>query len=444
MSLGWWKNSAVATSFFVASAISNAQDGASARLLVEEELLGEVRPNILDASFAASRNGARFGYLACSEAFWRRLVNNFALGSAVNSGKCEVIVDNKVFGPYGGATRPTFSADSKRYVFAAAPSTRPLDQSFLIVVDGVEGRAFEGNVGPPVFSSDGKRFAYAAAIGGNGYVSVDGVDSPPWEYVWTDQSFFCGEANRIVYSAKTDKGWAIIVEGQMQANTLSDGIGAVVCRRDGSTLYTTQRKKELFAAIGGELQGPYRGARWMEISTDGEHYSYVAILRKKREVVIIDGEPGPEVEEVIAKLMTKGRRLAFAGRRGKKITVVLDGREIAQWDELPAGTFSNEGNHFATAGKRGKSFFLWRDGVESPLSGPVTYLAFSQDGRRLLALYEEKEGAWVAIDEARSDFIAFNKETHLGMLPIWIDDSNAVAYGRKGNRVVKRTFRMSR
>lgn len=434
---GWSLFSALA----LATAAAAGQEPTPVRLVVEEEIVGEARPNTLDPSFSMSSDGKRYGYLACSFGIWRQMVNSLTLGRGVNNGNCEVVVEGRVFGPYGGAGQVRFSDDGAHYFFVAAPSTRHLDETFMIVMDGTEGPLHEGTIGPPVLSADGKRIAFAADVEG-ARVFVDEAASPRWDYVYTNQPFFCGDASSIAYAAKTKDGWAVVADGVVQAGSLNDEMGAVRCLRDGTILYTFRRKKEHFAAVGSDVRGPYEDVRWMELSPDREHYSYVAKLGKKREIVVHDGEASREFEEIIGTV-TRPHRVAILAKVDKRVSVQLGEQQSPEWDEILFVNVSPDGEHLAVIGKRKKKLFLWRRGIESPLDGSLDYVTFSPDGQHLLTLFEEKDGLRVAIDGAPSDLFS-KKEGHVGMPPEWIDDDTAVAYGRNGATIVRRTFRLAR
>ena len=69
----------------------------------------------------------------------------------------------------------------------------------LVVVDGVEGKEYDGiGEGTPVFSPDSKRVAYAAARGAKQLVVVDGVEGKEYDGI---------VARQLPFSARTANAW---------------------------------------------------------------------------------------------------------------------------------------------------------------------------------------------------------------------------------------------
>lgn len=56
---------------------------------------------------------------------------------------------------------------------------------WFVVVDGKEGKQYDGIVGSPIFSPDGKRVAYAAVIGDKQFVVLDGKEEKQYDVIIT-------------------------------------------------------------------------------------------------------------------------------------------------------------------------------------------------------------------------------------------------------------------
>jgi hypothetical protein len=78
---------------------------------------------------------------------------------------------------YDGIGKDTvvFSPDSKRVAYAARRGSM-----WVVVVDGVEGKAYYG-IATPVFSPDSRRVAYEARRGDKQLVVVDGAEGKEYQ-----------------------------------------------------------------------------------------------------------------------------------------------------------------------------------------------------------------------------------------------------------------------
>lgn len=71
----------------------------------------------------------------------------------------------------------------------------------------------------------------------------------------------------------------------------------------------------------------------------------------------------------------------FAAKYGAAI--VIDGKEIANYDLMRQPLFSPDSKHCAFAAVAGQKCYIIMDGVEKPLEGPADMLSFSPDSKRL-------------------------------------------------------------
>jgi Tol biopolymer transport system component len=71
----------------------------------------------------------------------------------------------------------------------------------------------------------------------------------------------------------------------------------------------------------------------------------------------------------------------FAAKYGAAI--VIDGKEIANYDLMRQPVFSPDSKHCAFAAVAGQKCYIIMDGVEKPLEGPADMLSFSPDSKRL-------------------------------------------------------------
>jgi hypothetical protein len=117
-------------------------------------------------------------------------------GSSSNGETWAVVVDGKKGKVYDEVlTRPIFSSDSRRLIYAARAGARA-----FIVVDGEEGRPYDF-IFQAIFSPDGRHSAYVAGSGGK-YVSVvDGVEGKAYPYIEYETLKLNRDGGRVAYWA---------------------------------------------------------------------------------------------------------------------------------------------------------------------------------------------------------------------------------------------------
>src|SRR5664280_271730 len=84
----------------------------------------------------------------------------------------------------------------------------------LVVVDGVEGREYDGiDAGTPVFSPDSKRAAYGAGRGDKWLVVVDGMEGKEYDGIMAGTPVFSPDSKRVAYGAGRGDKWLIVADG---------------------------------------------------------------------------------------------------------------------------------------------------------------------------------------------------------------------------------------
>jgi uncharacterized protein YfaP (DUF2135 family) len=169
------------------------------------------------------------------------------------------------------------------------------------------------------------------------------------------------------------------------------------------------------------------------VSADGLHTGFMAAAGS-RQVVLHDGKPGPEFDEIAhyhadttsgminaIVLSRDGSRIAYPGRRGKSRFVCVDGHEGPRYTQLPGelpslGLFVNSGEFGFTAdGKHvvyvaassDDGWHVVADGVESSAYKQVEPIVFSEKGGRFAYLATTPDGAAVvAVDGKQAETYA--------------------------------------
>jgi WD40 repeat protein len=118
-------------------------------------------------------------------------------------------------------------------------------------------------------------------------------------------------------------------------------------------------------------------------SSGGKHMALKA-RSKGKAVIIMDGKPGPEYDDVgMPALSLNGEQLAYPAKRGKKWVLILDGKEQGpEFDDMGSTHFSPEGQRVTYRGRRRAGWSVVIDGKEGPSYLSLGYGAFSPDGKR--------------------------------------------------------------
>ena len=131
---------------------------------------------------------------------------------------------------------------------------------------------------------------------------------------------------------------------------------------------------------------------WVVISEDGDHIAYAGQKGLKWQVVV-DGKVGHEYEQVFPVVFGSGGAVAYSARYNSQWSIVVNGNERAeQYDEVSWPTFSSSGKSFGYAARNGDSWRVITNGnagpaftaVENPTFRPgndssVAYIAHKND-----------------------------------------------------------------
>jgi len=252
------------------------------------------------------------------------------------------------------------SVDGRRIAY----KTKHRDK-FLVVVDGIPGREYDWLMDPPKFSRDGARYMYPAFRGEKQrhVMVIDGVESEEFDQLGLSFSF-------------TDDGHPAYVgvreiESPLQPPTLTDG-----------------RVPE----FEREAEGITMNERVYRYGDTGGHYSTWVARPGRRLILIRNGIPSPEYDEIgWTDFSPDGRRLAYSARQGATWRVIVDGATLGNYElVIPFGGvehpafFSPDSRRIGYAAKRGGKWLAVIDSEEGP---PYDFIdafggRFSLDGRR--------------------------------------------------------------
>jgi len=250
----------------------------------------------------------------------------------------------------------------------------------------------------------------------------------------------------LAWVVRANEGFAVAIDGKAGPRfgqiggilNLVDDVGWEVCAEfsdDGHHVaYSGRRGKAWYAVIDGQIGPACDEVRLGEnrvFGPRGSHYAYVA-RRGHKDTIIIDGQEGRAYDRTSTpRLSPEGSRVAYiAANAGEGEVVVLDGQPVGQAEEINpySLTFSPDGRRFAYATKRPEKPVIV-DGETYPLVGEIalSHLIFSPDSQHLA--YVEYTGSddgpdecWLVLDGERG-----RPYRSIGM-PSFVPGSGQVCY----------------
>jgi hypothetical protein len=234
-----------------------------------------------------------------------------------------------------------FSADGRRYAYAASRAEGPDSRKFLVVADGKEGKPYD-YVAHVTFTPDGSQLLHLAydAARRKTFLVRDGEEVASYDNLPDHGGIRFGpDGRRMFFRLRKNEGGqeAVVVDGRAYSY---DEIKDVEFSPDGRRL--------VFKA--------QRGRGWVMVVDGAESAVYEP-----------DGGAGGEVgwsRDGRLAFSKEGGRLAYVGRKGGKEFVVLDGAAGAPYDAIANLDFTPDGRHVLyTARRAGKSLVVV-DGVE--------------------------------------------------------------------------------
>lgn len=336
---------------------------------------------------------------------------------AAKQGRAYVVVADGVAGkPYDYVTSLTFSPDGRRLMYEAKRG----DKSF-VVTNGAEA-ADPDRKGVPRFIPGSGREVNTFERGGKFFVSVDGAEQGPYDDLGNNIEF-SEDGRHVLYSAEAGGKAFVVLDGaagkrydQIEENSYKlspDGRRAAFVAQD----FGRFGDKE-FAVVDGREGRPYDAVRGLTFGPGGRRVAYAGLTFGAGDVTqgvaVIDGVEGERFDRVgeVFHFSPEGGRVAyFAERTGKKV-LVADGRQFAH-DEIANVKFG-PGARLMFAGKRGTRQVVYVDGAgekeyAAGAAEPADArhydshddeFAFSPDGRRYAYVANQGGREFVVVDGA--------------------------------------------
>jgi len=342
------------------------------KLNITETSLGKIVEGIIPLSLHVGRDSKRVAYAVKQGEKWLVVVDG---------------VEGKEYDGIGECT-PIFSPDSKRVAYVAKRG-----EKWFAVVDGVEGKEYDNVVDFSLeFSPDSRRFAYAAKRGEKYVAIVDGVEGKEYDNVVDFSLEFSPDSRRFAYAAKRGEKYVAIIDGVegKEYDYINRGIGSSVFSPDSKRVaYAGQRGKKCFAVVDGVESKGYDDIAVSDNAVPGSGTMEPAVsdnvLRGSRTM-----EPNFRV------FSPDSRHVAYRAKRGGKWLVVRDGAEGKEYDSIGDNLiFSDDSYHLTYSASQGDKSLVVVDGVESTVDDRPVWRTVESTG--------DDEPVWKDATEAGVD-----------------------------------------
>jgi hypothetical protein len=188
------------------------------------------------------------------------------------------------------------------------------------------------------------------------------------------------------------------------------------------------------AMLNGKPLGPEFDKNFpIRVQTDPEgKHLVIQGVRGKKGTIIFDGkELLAGFDEVFgAKLSRDGQKLAYGAKTGKDWSLLVNGeRRAGPFDTLPTSVFSPDGAHLGYVAKRGKTWVVGVDGQEQTLADVEALFIWVTSSGRLVCAGKRKGEHFYIIDGKEGPHFDI-----LGML-VFAGDGGRYAYAGSQNKV---------
>ncbi|MBN2352359.1 MAG: PD40 domain-containing protein [Spirochaetales bacterium] len=276
------------------------------------------------ASFAFSPDGRRFACVAGSDAKQAVVADDRPgrfydttsepvwspdgkrLGYAATEDNLHfVVLDGSEGKPYDWVGPPVFSFDGRHFAYGAAKGEKR-----LVVTDGTkEGPEYEMplNIDPIAFGPKDHRLAYAVKKDGQWVMVVDGREGPGYVDIALGSIALNPSGKGFAYIAAVPGAW-VVVENSRHSPSYDEtaGGGQLTYSADGRHLiYGARKNKKWFIVLDGKAGAEldYKEITAPTFSPDGKHIMYNG-RKGKKWFVVVDGAAGPSYDSVHRPLLT--------------------------------------------------------------------------------------------------------------------------------------------
>ena len=142
--------------------------------------------------------------------------------------------------------------------------------------------------------------------------------------------------------------------------------------------------------VDGVPELKYNNISAVKFSPNSQHYGYAGILGRKM-MVVLDGKEGPKYDSVgiPVTFSSDSNHSAYAARLNNSTFMIIDGKEGDRFDGVNLFLFGPNGGHFAYMAAQGDSQFVVSDGKKGPNFDKINYLEYSSDGTHLAYIVQD-------------------------------------------------------
>jgi len=295
----------------------------------------------------------------------------------------------------------------------------PAEDGRYVMLDGVEGKHYE-SIGVSCFSPDSKHLACGAQSGDKHFVVIDGKEGKQYDYIGRASLIFGPDSAHVAYSGMSVRSgdpWCVVADG-VEGNWYP-----VV----GRLVYSPDSKRLAY------ITGQKMGGMSHPLVPEGSGF------------IVVDGKDIRQFDSAGAVTFSPDSAHWACGIRvGNSSLVVMDGVDGKPYDWTSEPVFSPDSKHMAYIAASGRKSCVVQDGVEGKwydkvgpgalgmvtTGGNSDSLIFSPDSQHFAYSAQDEEGFFVVQDGVEGK--KYNVHQKLGpapiVTPVFSPDSKHVVY----------------
>ena len=347
--------------------------------------------------------------------------------------------------PYQGIGTLELSPDGQHIAYSAFDKN-----GWRMVHDGEEGMIVD-EIGTPVFSPDSRHFAYDAKVGEEWVLVVDGKTKGTGQpqYSFHDK-FFSTDSTRLVSIEFPDDIARPVRISVSELTFRSRRVKELpasdfVLNKDKTKIalvgsYNGKKRIVEFAfdRPAAAVEGPlYDDIIHPEYAADGVSLAYVAKEGGTR-YLVFDGkeEQIPKSEQVWSLVVRPDKRgvgVILASEKGTFLHQAFYNEGVKEKKYLDAGglIYNSDSSRHAYIAARGKKIFMVVNGKEGPAFDMIVTPLFSPDGRFLVYRARKDGKRFVVIADASGRTLRQLPAYEQVYQPIFAADGKSIGYGVK-------------